>query len=601
MVDSIKGRINGHNCGELREENSGTEVVLCGWVNKSRDLGGIHFIDIRDKYGVTQLNFEDFKGDLSILKDCSLESVIRAKGLVRVRPDSAQNRKMETGMVELLVSEIEVMSQSDKDNIPFLPYGQVGASDDLKLKYRYLDLRTKKLQDMLKLRSQTTFKVRNVLMNEDFVEVETPMLYKSTPEGARDYIVPSRVHPSQVYALPQSPQTLKQLLMIGGTDKYFQICKCFRDEDLRSDRQPEFTQIDMEISFATPEYIKNLIEKLLAEIFGLKDGLSIPVMGFDEAMDIYGCDKPDARFELKHMKAAELFKSSEFKVFSGPANSGGLVKAIFLPESMGTMARKDIDALVEVVRPYGGKGVAWFKTQDGKRTGGVSKFITDEIYSGLDSMSPEKGNGLWMFFADMNHEVAHASADAVRRFLGNKFELHCKENVFLWINDFPLFEWSEEAGRFAARHHPFTQPKACDLEKFLNGAPGDKNGSLSECKADAYDVVCNGYELGGGSIRIYDNKIQSHMFKCLNMTDEEIDSQFGFFINALKFGVPPHGGLAFGLDRIMMILMKTEFIKDVIAFPKTNSATDMMAGSPSRPAAAQLEELHFNWNQKEKK
>ncbi len=598
MVDSIKGRLNSFNCGELREENSGAEVVLCGWVNKYRDLGGIHFIDIRDKYGVTQLNFEDYKGDLTILKDCSLESVIKAKGLVRTRPENAQNKNMETGMVEILVSELEVLSQSDKDNIPFLPYGSVKASDDLKLKYRYLDLRTKRLQDTLKLRSQTTFKVRKVMMDEGFVEVETPMLYKSTPEGARDYVVPSRVHPNHVYALPQSPQTLKQLLMIGGTDKYFQICKCFRDEDLRSDRQPEFTQIDMEISFATQEYIKNLVQKLIAEMFNLENGIDIPIMSFDEAMRIYGCDKPDARFELKHMIANELFKSSDFKVFSDPANNNGLIKAIFLPESMGTMARKDIDALVDVVKPYGGKGVAWFKVADGARSGGVSKFITDEIYAGLDELSVEKGNGLWMFFADMDHEVAHASADAVRRFLGNKFELHSKENVFLWINDFPLFEWSEEAGRFAARHHPFTQPKACDIDKFLNGHPTDKNGSLADCKAEAYDVVCNGYELGGGSIRIYDNKVQSHMFKCLNMTDEEINSQFGFFINALKYGVPPHGGLAFGLDRIMMILTGTEFIKDVIAFPKTNSATDLMAGSPSVPAQEQLDELHFSWQKK---
>lgn len=599
MANSVKGRLNTHNCGELREKDVGQSVTLCGWVTKNRDLGGLQFIDIRDKYGITQLNFEDYKGDMTVLKDCSLESVIRADGAIRLRPEGARNSNMETGMVEMVVEKLEVLSQSDKDNIPFLPYGQVGASDDLKLKYRYLDLRTKKLQDTLALRSRTTFKVRQLLTDEGFIEVETPMLYKSTPEGARDYVVPSRVHPHTVYALPQSPQTLKQLLMIGGTDRYFQICKCFRDEDLRSDRQPEFSQIDMEISFATQDYMKNLVEKMLKHIFDLPSDFVLPVMSFARAMELYGCDKPDIRFALEQMIVTNLFKQSDFQVFSAPANQNGLIKAIFLPETMGALARKDIDALTDVVKPYGGKGVAWFKVQDGAFSGGISKFINAEIYQQLNSLSEEKGNGLWFFFADLNHEVAHACADAVRRFLGNHFKLHCKENRFLWVNDFPLFEWSEEAGRFAARHHPFTQPKKADLEKFLSGSPTDKFGGLSQCLAEAYDVVCNGYEIGGGSIRIYDNKVQSHMFRCLNMTDEEITNQFGFFIEALKYGVPPHGGLAFGLDRIMMILVGTEYIKDVIAFPKTNSATDLMAGSPSRPNEQQLKELHFYWNKKD--
>lgn len=596
MANSIKGRLNSHNCGELRVDHVGQKVTLCGWVTKNRDLGGLQFIDIRDKFGITQLNFEDYKGDVNVLKDCSLESVIRADGVVRQRPEAAQNRNMETGMVEILVEKLEVLSQSDKDNIPFLPYGQVGASDDLKLKYRYLDLRTKKLQDTLALRSRTTFKVRQLLTEEGFIEVETPVLYKSTPEGARDYVVPSRVHPHTVYALPQSPQTLKQLLMIGGTDRYFQICKCFRDEDLRSDRQPEFTQIDMEISFATQEYMKNLVEKILKHLFELPSNFVLPVMSFAKAMEIYGCDKPDTRFGLKQMIVTDLFIDSGFQVFSAPAKQNGLIKAMFLPDSYGALARKDIDGLTEVVKPYGGKGVAWYKVQDGAFSGGISKFITPDIHRALEARSEEKGNGLWFFFADLNHDIAHASADATRRFLGNHFKLHSKENSFLWVNDFPLFEWSEEAGRFAARHHPFTQPKKVDLQKFLSGSPTDRFGGLSECLAEAYDVVCNGYEIGGGSIRIYDNKVQSHMFRCLNMTEEEINHQFGFFIEALKYGVPPHGGLAFGLDRIMMILVGTEFIKDVIAFPKTNSATDLMAGSPSRPNDQQLKELHFLWN-----
>lgn len=446
------------------------------------------------------------------------------------------------------------------------------------------------MQNILKLRSETTTIIRNTLSNLDFVEVETPILYKSTPEGARDYVVPSRVHPGQVYALPQSPQTLKQLLMIGSTDKYFQICKCFRDEDLRADRQPEFSQIDMEVSFTTPEYIKRVVEEILKNTFDLDSSFTLPTMPYPEAMEKYGSDKPDLRFGLEQKSVTDLFVDSEFAVFSKPAKAGGLIKAMFVPESVGTFSRKVTDSFTEVVKPYGGKGVAFFKVVDGARSGGISKFISDEVFTKLG----ESGNGIWLFFADANHETAHGSADAVRRFIGKEYDLIGKDNVFVWITEWPLFHWNEKEGRLFAKHHPFTKPVEKDLELFFSGS----NEELKDIVADAYDVVCNGYELGGGSIRIHDTKMQDQMFKHLGMDQQEIDHQFGFFIEALSYGTPPHGGLALGLDRLLMILAGTDNIRDVIAFPKTTSATDLMAAAPSSPSAEQIKELHFAWVEK---
>ncbi len=589
------GLLRSHTCGELRKEHVGNEVTLCGWVNKYRDLGSLHFIDIRDRYGLTQLGFEQFKGDLTILKQCALESVIKAKGIVRERPSDALNKNMETGEVEVQVVELEVLSRCDIDNLPFLPHGQVESTEDLKLKYRYLDLRTEKLQNVLKMRSKVMHDTRNALYDEGFTEVETPILYKSTPEGARDYVVPSRVHPNHVYALPQSPQTLKQLLMIGGTDKYFQLCRCFRDEDLRHDRQPEFTQIDIEVSFATPEYIKALVEKTLGSLFEI-DNLKIPSMSFQEAMSRYGSDKPDVRFGLEHIILTDLFVDSEFAVLSKPAKEGGMVKAFFVPEDVKSFSRKETDAFVDVVKPHGGKGVAFFKVKDGQRSAGISKFITDEIFAKIEERAAgnEKGDGTWLFFADTDEDTVHSCADALRRHLGHSLDLLGDENKFLWVYDFPLFEYSQKEGRLAARHHPFTMPKEEHLDMYLEGGVDN----WKKCLANAYDVVCNGYELGGGSIRIHRNDIQSTMFKALEMSEEDTQKQFGFFLEALKYGVPPHGGLAFGLDRIIMIMCKTESIRDVIAFPKTNSATDLMSASPSVPAQAQLDELHMNWQKK---
>lgn len=593
-MKKISGSMRTHHCAELRESDIGKTVTLCGWLNKYRNLGSLHFIDLRDKYGVTQLGFENFKGDLNELRKFSLESVIMATGKVAARPDSAKNPNMATGMVEVQVEEIKLLSYAEE--VPFLPHGMVQATEDLRLKYRYLDLRSKKLQEILTLRSNATRKAREALYALGFTEVETPILYKTTPEGARDYIVPSRVHPGKVYALPQSPQTLKQLLMIANTDKYFQICRCFRDEDLRADRQPEFTQVDIEVSFPTLEYMKNLATEMVRNVFSMPESFEMKSISYDEVMRDYGSDKPDVRFGLKHMVVTDLFKGSSFTTFSEVADSNGLIKAIFLPQSQGAMARKEIDGLVEIVKPYGGKGVAWFKTENGQLSGGISKFISPDILSALYERSSEQGDGLWLFCADKKEEVTHNCADALRRHIGKAFNLfNPDEYAFLWVYDFPLFDYDEEAGTLGAKHHPFTRPKDEDLEAYYSN---DKS-VVKNVKAYAYDIVCNGYEIGGGSLRIFDNKQQSRMFELLGLTPEECQHQFGFFIEALKYGTPPHAGMAFGMDRMVMLLAKTDSIRDVIAFPKTASATDLMANAPSVPNPAQTKELGFTWiNQK---
>ncbi|OFZ75051.1 MAG: aspartate--tRNA ligase, partial [Bdellovibrionales bacterium RIFOXYC2_FULL_39_8] len=400
-------------------------------------------------------------------------------------------------------------------------------------------------------------------------------------------------HPGKVYALPQSPQTLKQLLMIASTDKYFQIAKCFRDEDLRADRQPEFTQIDIETSFPTPLYIKKIVEKILIDLFKLPAGYSLPVMSYDQVMEKYGSDKPDLRYGLEQYNVTSLFANSAFATFADVAQNRGLVKAMFVSNKVGSLTRKMIDQFKDVVAPFGGKGVAWFKMENGAVSGGIAKFITDDILSTLYRMANEnnKSDGVWLFIADNNHDIAHNSSDALRRFLGENLKLIGSEDKFLWVEKFPLFEWNGEDKRFYAKHHPFTSVAQESMDDFLSG----DHARLVNCKAEAYDVVCNGYEIGGGSIRIHNQKVQDKMFQLLGMSESEIRGQFGFFIDALKYGVPPHGGLALGLDRLMMILARTNNIKDVIAFPKTTSAADLMADAPSVPAEAQLNELKLRW------
>lgn len=590
-IRDLSGLMRTHTCGELRDSDIGKTVTICGWVNKVRDLGALHFVDLRDKHGLTQLGFEQFKGDLAVLKTFSLESVVRATGIVAARPDSAKNPKMATGLVEVQVQSVELLSHAEIP--PFLPHGHTEATEDLRLKYRYLDLRSERLQKILKIRSDATRKARETLYELGFMEVETPILYKTTPEGARDYVVPSRVHKGKVYALPQSPQTLKQLLMIANSDKYFQICRCFRDEDLRADRQPEFTQIDIEVSFPTMDYMKNLASRMVSRLFNLGDDFILKGITYDEVMAKYGSDKPDVRFGLEQMNVTKIFANSGFATFADIAKEKhGLVKAMFLPVKLGTLARKDIDALTDVVKPYGGKGVAWFKVENGALSGGISKFVTPEIQAGLYEHSHEKGDGLWFFCADKKDNVAHDCADAVRRHLGKTLKLYNPDDyAFLWVYDFPLLDVDFETKGIGAKHHPFTMPRLDQIEHFMS----NDLEKLAACKAQAYDIVCNGYELGGGSLRIFDNKVQSRMFEVLGLSPEEAQHQFGFFVEALKYGTPPHGGMAFGMERLVMMLTKTDSIRDVMAFPKTATATDLMAGAPSKPNDAQTKELNFKW------
>lgn len=589
---NLAGHMRTHHCAQLRKEDIGAEVTLCGWNNKYRDLGGLHFVDIRDKFGLTQLAFDEFTGNLGVLKELSLESVIKAKGVVRARPETALNKNMATGEVEVSVKEFEILSLAQE--VPFLPHGKITATEDLRLKYRYLDLRSDKLQNILSIRSNAMKDTRIALYEEGFTEVETSILYKTTPEGARDYIVPSRVHPGKVYALPQSPQTMKQLLMIGNTDKYFQFCKCFRDEDLRADRQPEFSQIDIEVSFANQEYIKNLCTKIVRRLFKFDDSFEIETMSYDDAMRIYGSDKPDCRFGLEHSIVTDLFKESGFGVFESIIESG-LNKAIFVPASLKEFSRKEVDALVEVVKPHGGKGVAWFKVKGGDVSGGISKFVKPETLAALKSAANVSEDGTFFFCADAKHSVAHSCADALRRHFGKELGLIKKGDYkFLWVNDFPLLEYDDEDGRFYACHHPFTMPKVDQLDAFMSG---DKE-KLQKMPAEAYDLVCNGYEMGGGSLRIFSSDVQAQMFKVLGMGEEEVNQKFGFFVEALQYGTPPHAGLAFGFDRTVMLLAQTDNIRDVIAFPKTNAATDLMCNAPSIPDPDQLKELNISLTDK---
>ncbi|MCG7332914.1 aspartate--tRNA ligase [Salinicoccus roseus] len=573
---------------EITEELTGERVHLKGWVQKRRDLGGLIFIDLRDRSGVMQVVFnpEVSEAALETAERIRSEYVISVTGEVLQRDPSQYNDNIETGKIEVLVDEVEVLSKAETP--PFQVMDE-SIAEDIRLKYRYLDLRKPKLQNILKLRHQLNRSIRNFLDNETFIDIETPVLSKSTPEGARDYLVPSRVHEGEFYALPQSPQIYKQLLMLSGMERYYQIVKCFRDEDLRADRQPEFTQVDIEMSFTDQEQMIELNERMIKQVMKDVKGVDIktplPRMTYAQAMAEYGVDKPDTRFGLKLNDLSDFSRSVDFKVFRSAVENGGMVKAIVVKGEESRFSRKDIDKLETYVKTYGAKGLAWLKVKEDDLNGPIAKFFSEDNRRDLfETLSLENGD-LILFVAD-TEKVVHASLGNLRNKLAKDLDLIPEDQFnFLWVTDWPLFEYDEEAGRYFAAHHPFTSPKAEDVEK-LETAP-------EEVIANAYDIVLNGYELGGGSVRIHDAETQEKMFRALGFTDEERDEQFGFLLEAFKYGAPPHGGIAYGFDRFVMLLAVTDNIRDVIAFPKTASASDLMMNAPSRVSGEQLKELHI--------
>ena len=562
-------------------------VTLKGWVQRRRDLGGLIFIDLRDASGVVQVVFnQDNQEATEIADTLRSEYVIEVTGEVVKRDPSTVNENIKTGELEVVANTLKVLS---KAQTPPFQIEDEDVSEDVRLKYRYVDLKRQRLQETLRARHKTTAAIREFLNDEFFVDVETPFLSKSTPEGARDYLVPSRIHHGEFYALPQSPQIYKQLLMLSGFERYYQIVKCFRDEDLRRDRQPEFTQVDIEKSFTDVEDMIDLNERLLKHVFKTVKGLDIETpfarMTYDDAMLRYGVDKPDTRFDMELVELSEFSKNVDFKVFKSTVENGGIVKAIVVKNNADKYSRKDIEALEEYVKLYGAKGLAWLKYNDEAFAGPIAKFFDDEKQSELKELLSVEDNDLVFFGAD-KASVVNASLGNLRNKLGKELELIDEDKYnFVWITDWPLFEYDEEEERFVAAHHPFTSPKEEDIE-LLETTP-------EKVKANAYDIVLNGYELGGGSIRISDPELQEKMFKALGFSEKEMHDQFGFLIEAFKYGAPPHGGLAYGLDRLVMLLTKTDNIRDVIAFPKTSSAQDLMMDSPSFVSNRQLNELHL--------
>ena len=569
--------------GRVREEHVGTHITLKGWVSRRRDLGGLIFIDLRDREGIMQLviNPETVSAEvMATAESIRSEYVVEVTGLVEAREQA--NPNLPTGAVELKVEAITVLNTAK--TTPFEIKDGIEANDDTRLRYRYLDLRRPEMLENLKLRAKVTHSIRNYLDELEFIDVETPFLSKSTPEGARDYLVPSRVNKGHFYALPQSPQITKQLLMNAGFDRYYQIVKCFRDEDLRGDRQPEFTQVDLETSFLSDQEIQDITEGLIARVMketkGIEVTLPFPRMNYDDAMALYGSDKPDTRFEMLLQDLTELVKGVDFKVFSeAPA-----VKAIVVKGAADQYSRKDIDKLTEVAKQYGAKGLAWVKYSEGALNGPVAKFLTD-LTSDLTATLQLEDKDLVLFVAD-TLEVANATLGALRVRLAKELDLIDNNQYnFLWVVDWPMFEWSEEEGRYMSAHHPFTLPQA-ETEHELEG-------DLSKVRAIAYDIVLNGYELGGGSLRINHKDLQERMFKALGFTEEAANEQFGFLLEAMDYGFPPHGGLALGLDRFVMLLAGEDNIREVIAFPKNNKATDPMTQAPSGVSEKQLEELQL--------
>ena len=587
MAEQLGGLTRTHLCGDLRAGDMNAEVVLLGWVHRVRDLGGLLFVDIRDRGGVTQVVFDkDDEATMSKAKRLRSEFVVGVEGRVRRRSEETVNPKIATGEVEVIVGHLTVLNEARTPPFPIAEDSQV--SEDVRLRYRYLDLRRPRLQANIRLRHRVTTVIRRFFDESGFWEIETPILTKSTPEGARDYLVPSRVHPGEFFALPQSPQIFKQILMVAGMDRYMQICRCFRDEDLRADRQPEFTQIDVEMAFARPEIVFGLIESLMKEIFTVVEReieTPFPRMSYGDAISRYGSDKPDLRCGMEIQDVRELFRESSFRVFHDIVANDGTVRAFVVPNSAG-YSRSELDGLVDEAKQLGATGLVWARrSETGVITSSVMKAMgEDAIGQLLDTTNTQNGELLL---------IAAGVPDGTSKLLGQlrlnlakrKGMLDADAHAFVWVVDFPLLEWDDEAGRFISMHHPFTSPLDEDLD-LMENEPG-------KARAKAYDLVLNGSEIGGGSIRIHDAALQRRIFSLLNISSEEATSRFGFFLEALEYGTPPHGGIALGLDRIVTILSKEASIRDVIAFPKTAAAVDFMAGAPSKVDKRQLKELHL--------
>ncbi|MCX7794429.1 MAG: aspartate--tRNA ligase [Thermodesulfovibrionales bacterium] len=584
-------------CADIKESDIGRRLTLSGWVFRRRDHGGLIFVDLRDRSGIIQVVFSPqvSREAHELAHELRSEFVIKVKGEIRNRPPGTENPEIPTGSIELYADELKILSESQA--LPFQIDEAQEAGESLRLKYRYLDLRRPEIQKNIILRHRVTKAIRDFLDSEGFLEIETPMLTKSTPEGARDFLVPSRLNPGTFYALPQSPQLFKQILMISGFEKYFQIARCFRDEDLRADRQPEFTQVDMELSFAETEDILSLIERLLKDVFkkvlGIDIQIPFPRMTFNEAMERYGSDKPDTRFGLELVDVGDLAKAGEFKVFLDALNSGGRVKAI-RGKGMAGLSRKEIDLLTEETRSFGAKGLAWIKIKNGFDSP-ITKFFPEGIMRQMaDRLGAEEGD-MMLFVAD-RQEIVHNALGRLRLELGRRLNLIKEGFYFTWIVDFPLLEWNPDEKRFQAMHHPFTSPVDADIDKLFSIKEEDMkrpDSVLSMIKAKAYDIVLNGYELGGGSIRIHKPEVQAQVFRILGIEEEEARLKFGFLIEALKYGAPPHGGIALGLDRLLMIMAGANSIRDVIAFPKTQKGVCLMSGAPSPVEPKQLKELHI--------